>query len=442
MTSDQVRRLGGISFITTGTTIREEEEERINIDEESMSEECFVHLPRGIDMTCAICFCVPPPTTAQEHTPCGRLFCGKCLEMWILSRQQDHHHEQQEQEQQETNSSIICPVCKKSLEMTCRKISTENLGVFRILRGLEIKCPFRGDGDDGDGDEDDDGCKKTCEWGDLSKHLEKCEFAVIRCPNVPCKEKVQRRKIREHDSVCPFKLRECSFCGDLIPKPEMDEHMRIGCRSCPGTLVGCSVHGCGARIRRDEMRKHIRSDVETHILILGEQVSRLERLVTTLSVFEFETRIRLNGDEESSTSFFAVGIEWRIEIKSVCELNGPLQVFLCNPTRIQCCVTFSVSVCPWSLSPSLSLSSSSSSSSSAPSTSSSSSPFAASRRGSSSSSTTTTLISPMKSSMRVNTIAKQKFPEDGFWAWGWGNFCQSNEVGNDLIVRISIDRHF
>ena len=144
------------------------------------------------------------------------------------------------------------------------------------------------------------------------------------------------------------------------------------------------------------MRKHIRGAVDAHIVLLAEHVTRLENLVTTLSVCEFESHIQLHGDEESATSFFAVGIEWRLELKAAA---GSLQIFLCNPHRVPCCVTFSVAI------------------------------YAS----------PTSTSSP---TMRVNTIAKQKFPEENYWAWGWGNFCRASEIGNDLGVRVTIDRHF
>eukprot|EP00727_Mastigamoeba_balamuthi_P000869 m51a1_g1078 putative pleckstrin domain-containing protein (1242) ;mRNA; r:9775-15834 len=331
---------------------------------ESLPEDQFVTLPRGTDLTCAICFCVPSPLACEEHTPCGRLFCRRCLDQWG-----------------EVNDPPLCPFCKKELRLSCRQVSRDNLSLYRLLRGLEIRC-INSEG----------GCKQTCEWGDLATHVARCEYAQVSCANSGCTWRGLRRLAADHAKSCAHRLERCRFCREGVPAASMPEHLQRSCALCPFADVPCPVAGCTAVVKRSQLRRHLSRAAGEHVALLAAQVTYLEHAVHAMGVCDFDTRLRLRGAEDEVTSlFFAVGAQWRVEVQPS---GADLSVFLSNVRRVPCCVTFSVAVVA------------------------------------------------LDGSLHTNSIVSQHFPEDGYWTWGWGKFGPLVRFSRDLFIHISLERHW
>ena len=63
------------------------------------------------------------------------------------------------------------------------------------------------------------------------------------CANAGCLEVNSLRRIRDHDSVCPFKLVPCDLsCGREVARREMRSHC-VG--ACPRRPVECPFLGLG-----------------------------------------------------------------------------------------------------------------------------------------------------------------------------------------------------
>ena len=104
--------------------------------------------------------------------------------------------------------------------------------------------------------------KTSCEWtGELAalqKHLDKCDHALVPCPN-ECKVvahivKVRRKDLKVHlKDNCPNRSYECPHC-----KLEGKHHdITTSHRAiCPKVAVTCPNTHCGERIKRCDMANH------------------------------------------------------------------------------------------------------------------------------------------------------------------------------------------
>lgn len=119
------------------------------------------------DYKCFLCGLIPSLETAKEIICCGILFCNECLKKYLSDKKE-------------------CPICKSN-EIKFRKIKKDNKVFYKILKNLEIKCPYK------------------CEWkgsfGDLDHHLNECNngFRYCKYKEIGCEFLDENKKVIEHE---------------------------------------------------------------------------------------------------------------------------------------------------------------------------------------------------------------------------------------------------
>ena len=78
----------------------------------------------------------------------------------------------------------ICPVCKAKLR------TNRNLMAEKILEILPIKCCFT-----------EHGCKEQLAKAEREKHILRCPFREVQCPDLSCSKKLSIPKLLEHVEV-------------------------------------------------------------------------------------------------------------------------------------------------------------------------------------------------------------------------------------------------
>nr|XP_036287985.1 E3 ubiquitin-protein ligase PDZRN3 [Pipistrellus kuhlii]KAF6335618.1 PDZ domain containing ring finger 3 [Pipistrellus kuhlii] len=142
------------------------------------------------DLKCALCGKVlEDPLT----TPCGHVFCAGCVLPWVV---------------QEGS----CPArCRGRLSA---KELNHVLPLKHLILKLDIKCAHAARG-----------CGRVVQLQALPAHLERCDFAPVRCRH--------------------------AGCGQVLPRGDLEAHMRDACDARP---VGRCQEGCGLPLTRGELR--------------------------------------------------------------------------------------------------------------------------------------------------------------------------------------------
>ena len=119
---------------------------------------------------CKLCGLIPSPETANEIICCGVLYCNECLQKLISTKEE----------------KMECPICKSN-DMKYRKIKDENKIFYKVLKNLNIKCPYK--------------CEWEGIWSDLEKHLNECKFGVRYCKykSIGCEFYDENKKVIEHE---------------------------------------------------------------------------------------------------------------------------------------------------------------------------------------------------------------------------------------------------
>lgn len=152
-----------------------------------------------------------------------------------------------------------------------------NVPIRRLVNELSIRCI-------------NEKCSKVIKKGDLLKHLNKCDYQLINCPNSDSWGLIERKDIKMHQrEKCPFRVVSCKLrCGISLPFNQMKDHINKDCikemvkcknkcgkffergliekhlrKNCPFEIINCPNHGklmfeegCSVRIRRCEMDEH------------------------------------------------------------------------------------------------------------------------------------------------------------------------------------------
>ena len=63
--------------------------------------------------------------------------------------------------------------------------------------------------------------------------LVKCLFVPVQCSSEGCPEKILRRDIESHISVCTYKLVECGYCNVTVQRKDRDTHYQQACEEFP-----------------------------------------------------------------------------------------------------------------------------------------------------------------------------------------------------------------
>ena len=168
----------------------------------------------------------------------------------------------------------------------------------RQIRALKVKC------------ENNYGCRWTGELGELEKHLQSCDYALLPCTN-KCKNndqivKVLRKDLQDHlTNKCPRRQYQCPHCEET---GEHQERMTSHLNTCPKVKVPCPNTKCPVIIPRCEVSTHrstcdyesvsckyaevgceerpLRKDLKSH-----EEDDQLHLRVTTQSVLRLQTEV-------------------------------------------------------------------------------------------------------------------------------------------------------
>lgn len=100
---------------------------------------------------------------------------------------------------------------------------------------------------------------------DLAEHTPNCSFRTINCISMGCNARFCAANMKNHDSICPFKMLPCEQkCSDRVMRREMDRHCIT---VCPMKLVNCSFYpvGCQATIPRCSVEEHNLENLHSHM---------------------------------------------------------------------------------------------------------------------------------------------------------------------------------
>jgi hypothetical protein len=119
---------------------------------------------------CKLCGLIPSPETANEIICCGVLYCNECLQKLISTKEE----------------KMECQICKSN-DMKYRKIKDENKIFYKVLKNLNIKCPYK--------------CEWEGIWSDLEKHLNECKYGMRYCKynSIGCEFYDENKKVIEHE---------------------------------------------------------------------------------------------------------------------------------------------------------------------------------------------------------------------------------------------------
>ena len=119
---------------------------------------------------CKQCGLIPSPETANEIKCCGILYCDECLQKLISTK----------------DEKMECPICKSN-DILHRKIKDGNKIFYKVLKNLNIKCPYK--------------CEWKGIWSDLENHLNECKYGVRYCKykSIGCEFYDENKKVIEHE---------------------------------------------------------------------------------------------------------------------------------------------------------------------------------------------------------------------------------------------------
>ncbi|XP_031566528.1 TNF receptor-associated factor family protein DDB_G0277243-like [Actinia tenebrosa] len=248
------------------------------------------------NLFCSICHEVfEDPVSCKD----GHTFCKDCITTWL-----------------KTNKK--CPLDNGSLE---EKQLVRLLTVRGIIDNLDVYCHPQSFQNELPTSEIKAGDSKVgCEWigklQNLLQHRKTCPFLEMQCPH-GCNEKIQRRKMEDHDEICEQKLIDCSECGLNLPRKDLEKHKANKCLQalvscpnecrnneeeiikkikridladhlsnvCPKGLVDCAYkeQGCEVKVERQDVEKHVQENMSGHMMLLAKECSFLRKQNTSLT---------------------------------------------------------------------------------------------------------------------------------------------------------------
>ena len=239
-------------------------------------------IPEGLE--CPICKeLLEEP---QQTTPCGHIFCKKCLVTFV--RKNDSPSFVLVKKGIVYEHPVECPVCRTSCSGWF-----EDKNVDRNVKRIEILCPDH-----------------SCEWkGSLcrlddhkaGRGCEGCQYEPVSC-TLGCGEEVIRKDLEDHkQNTCASRPLNCEYCQWLgtceimnthylecqkypipcpnncgkknIPVQEVEGHLQ----ECPEQEIECSYIdlGCKEVFRRRTSENHYENSKDAHMQLLKSGVSLL-----------------------------------------------------------------------------------------------------------------------------------------------------------------------
>ncbi|XP_051550448.1 TNF receptor-associated factor 5-like isoform X2 [Myxocyprinus asiaticus] len=212
-----------------------------------------------------------------HQTGCGHIFCAHCIRAYI-----------------DKGGISKCPL--DSISIKPEEIFQDNC-CKRELLNLEVYCTNAPD------------CTQKVTLCNLQDHLKACQYEQLICSNSGCIEILLRKNLSEHQrNVCSFRLESCQHCRQSYTVSQLLDHQKT---SCPEVEVPCSnkcqqmikrhklqVHadecsevetdciyknyGCTVRDKRWKVLVHENTEFSSHVRLVLESNSKLEKQVEQL----------------------------------------------------------------------------------------------------------------------------------------------------------------
>ena len=137
--------------------------------------------------------------------------------------------------QQETSGPGLVAILSKA-----RKLNT-------VLAHSNLQCSTKG-------------CRFETKGGDIDEfydHIKRCMYKLVACKY--CKQLIRQTRITNHEeNKCRQRFHRCphSACDSKIASCELNSHVQ----NCPNVALDCqnSTYGCKEKIKRKEMKNHLR----------------------------------------------------------------------------------------------------------------------------------------------------------------------------------------
>ena len=240
------------------------------------------------DLVCPIC---QDLLEDAQQTPCGHLFCKKCLRKTINSQGRKGQYVCYGDTMYiggGYSESFECPVCRSKHT----KAAYDDTYNDRRVKSVKVKC-----------------LNPPCEWtgplSDVGKHRTSdsgCQHEKVKCPK-GCGEEMTRGCLPQHQrNSCPLRAHSCRFCykqdtyrnittkhyeicerfplpcpnkcgKQRIEKKEIERHLA----ECPEQIVQCTYLGMGCKetLARRNLDQHKEERKDHHLLLSIERVHQL-----------------------------------------------------------------------------------------------------------------------------------------------------------------------
>ncbi|XP_016359996.1 TNF receptor-associated factor 5-like [Sinocyclocheilus anshuiensis] len=212
-----------------------------------------------------------------HQTGCGHIFCARCVRAYL-----------------ENGGSSKCPL--DNIPIKPEEIFQDNC-CKRELLNLEIYCTNAPD------------CTQRVTLCDLQDHLKACQYERIGCSNVGCNDTVLRKNLLDHQrNICSFRQESCHHCRQSFPASQLLVHQKTSCLDmeipCPNKCLqmikrhklqahadeclevetDCIYknYGCTFRGKRGKVRVHENTEFSSHVRLVLESNTKLEKQVEQL----------------------------------------------------------------------------------------------------------------------------------------------------------------
>ena len=188
---------------------------------------------------------------ALAHDPvqtncCGKTYCAQCLK---------------------TEETSSCPACGSTEQ------SDPSFAVFRDrnaqqhITSLLVYCP-------------NDGCSTKINLSKVKDHLDGCAFQVVSCSN-ECGHSAWRECIAKHMPECPLRQDQCQYCPFISTHENVTGAHLEECPNNPHQQVECEYKqfGCAVVLRRKDVAEHLKTSMESHLLLTKKRVEEQEMQV-------------------------------------------------------------------------------------------------------------------------------------------------------------------
>lgn len=167
------------------------------------------------------CYCGKISVEVLE-TKCKHLYCSICLKKIVDGNQR-------------------CPL---DSELISKDDVHKNEEMEEKIKQLSTYCPYQSNG-----------CKAVMALGKISKHIEQCEFAALKCPQ-GCSAPIRASELQQHlRFFCAFRHVTCDFCDKNFVLAFQQKHLQ----ECPRFPVECP-NLCGIQnVPREEITEHLKT---------------------------------------------------------------------------------------------------------------------------------------------------------------------------------------